>query len=352
MFKLHQSRIYIITWLLILIGGGFLLLGQQEPTQANKTSSTNLLLNSGFEDGAFQWFYPNHYVAANWNRWWIHGTPAPEFTDVGDNRFPYEGYHAQIYHSWSAYTAGIFQQIGGLTPCRSYELTMYAKTNSPGNTTPHTRIGLDPNGTMLTYDGAVKNGLPAETIWSAEQTTLYAWEELAVQAEPVGESLTAILYSAPRSSDQYITYDTFWDAGSLVPLAYAGGRLPEPSAEGTGFITTTQIITGSNNSITITWQTNAVASTQVWYTVIPPTIPVSPTTPLTHTIYFPLIATGEEDYNLNSGIDHTQTTTHQVIIDALQPGDEVRFIILARHFAGACFTERSEEFTARTKTTP
>ena len=350
MFKLQHSKIYIISWLLILIGGGFLFLRQQEPTQANETSSDNLLINSGFEDGAFQHFYPNHYVAANWNRWWIHGTPAPEFTDAGHGREPYAGSHAQIYHSWSAYTAGIFQQINGLTPCRPYELTMYAKTNSPGSTTPHTRIGLDPTGTVLTDDGAVKNGLPAGTIWSAEQTALYAWEELAVQTEPVGESLTAILYSAPRSS-QYIPYDTFWDDGHLIPLAYTSGRLPEPSAEGTGFINITQIITG-NNSVTISWQTNAGASTQVWYNVIPPTTPVSPTTPLTQTLYFPLIATGERGYAYNSDIDHTQTTTHQVIIAALQPGDEVRFIILARHFAAACLTERSEEFTARTKATP
>ncbi|MEA3308572.1 MAG: hypothetical protein U9Q70_03545 [Chloroflexota bacterium] len=351
MFKLHQSQILTISWLLILIGGDFLLLGrQQEPTQATAGSSADLLINGNFETGAFQWFYPNHYVAANWNRWWIHGTPAPEFTDIGYGRLPYEGDHAQVYHSWNAYTAGIFQQITGLTPCRPYELRFYAKTNSPGNTTPNTKIGLDPTGSLLTTDGAVKNGLPAETVWSAEQTALYTWEELAVQAEPVGASLTAILYSAPRSSE-YVPYDTFWDAGELVPVSYHDGRLPAPSAEATGFINNTNIVTGSQ-SITITWQTDAGASTQVWYNILTPSPQISPTTTLTHTAYLPLIATGERDYEYSSGINYIQATIHQVIIDALQPDDEVRFIILARHFAGACLTERSEQFTARTKAMP
>ena len=347
---MQKSQIYTSICSLVLICGLLILLGSQEPTQASQVVSSTLLTNGDFETGAFQWFYPNHYIAANWNRWWIHGTPAPEFTDAGFGRDPWEGNHAQIYHSWNAYTAGIFQQITGLTPCRPYELRFYAKTNSPGNTTPHTRIGLDPTGSNLTEDGAVKNGLPANTVWSEEQTALYSWEQLTVQTEPMGESLTAILYSAPRSSED-TTYDTFWDAGELVPFSYSNGRLPEPSAKETGFINATNIITGYS-SITITWQTNTGASTQIWYNVLTPTAQLTPTTQFTNTLYFPLIAAGEQSYAHHSGINFIQATRHQVIIDSIPPGNEVQFIILARHLTDTCLTERSKQFTARTKATP
>ena len=309
----------------------------------------NVLVNPGFEDGSFREYYPNHWVAADWNRWWIHGTTAPEYTDAAWARFPYEGNHAQIYHSWGDYTAGIFQVVDGLTACRPYQLTMYTKTNAGSGTLPHSRIGLDPTGTMLTNDGAVKNGLPPNTVWSEEQTRLSIWEELSVKTEPTGNELTAILYAAPRPNS---FYETYWDSGSLIPASYDTGRLPEPTTP-SSFIYDISVITGTER-ITITWHTTEPASaSQIWYNVSTPSTPVTPTTTMTHSAYLPLIKSGGEPYPYATGISFMRATEHHALINSLNPGQIVKFIVVARRLNGdSCETAQSEVWQVRTGNNP
>ncbi|MGC9400105.1 MAG: hypothetical protein ACP5HM_13335 [Anaerolineae bacterium] len=323
---------------------GILTASRFTPTAA---TDENVLLNPGFEDGSFVKYYPNHYVAASWNRWWIHGTNLPEFTDAGWSREPYEGNHAQIYHSLSRYTAGIFQVVDDLTPCRPYELTMYTKTHAEEGTQPHSRMGLDPYGTHLTDDGAVKQGLPPATIWSEEQVSLLTWESLSVKAEPIGDKLTVILYAAPGPGSVY--YETYWDSGALVPSSYDGGRLPEPAML-SDFIYDVNVVTGTT-SITVSWHTTEPpAATQVWYNVFTPASPVTPTTTMTHTAYLPLISRGEEPFAHATGISFMRATQHQALINGFAPGQGIRFIIVARRLNGdVCETVRSERWTVLTQ---
>jgi hypothetical protein len=328
----------LISGILVLLLS-LIVLPQAEPTTAD---TTNLLTNPGFEEGRFTEHYPNHWIAANWYRWWIHGSPLGEYTDVGNGRHPYLGEHAQIYHSWHDYTQGIYQVIDNLTPCRPYELSAYAKTHALAGTRPHTRVGLDPQGTQLTPNpdiGSV-SALPTGTRWSAEKTSIYVWEQLSVMAEPEGTSLTAIYYAAPRyPGPENSYYDTFWDAGALVPASYGSGRLPGPLVETQDFITNVHIITNTH-SITVSWETAAPASTQIWYNQITPTEPFSPTEPLTYTTYLPLISNESLDFDHATGVNYMQSTTHQALIDQLESGQIINLVILARHLKdGACVTE-------------
>lgn len=330
--------ILVLAIAVILIGAPTA--SRREPVTAE---DGNVLVNPGFEDGDFTQHYPNHYVAANWKRWWIHGTDVPEYTDAGWARLPYEGNHAQIYHSHHDYTAGIFQVVNNVTACRPYQLSMYTKTHSGyANTVPHSRIGLDPYGTKI--DRAVENSLPDSIVWSNEQTQQTIWEELTVTVEPLGDKLTAILYAAPEPSPSFD--ETYWDSGSLIPVTYENGRLPDPIGV-SDFIHNVSVVTGTEN-ITISWQTTEpAAATQVWYNVFTTSTPVTSTDTLTHTAYLPLVSRDEDPLDHVTGISFMRATEHQALINGLSPGQGINFIIVARRLNGdVCETVQSDKWTA------
>lgn len=317
------------------------------PPVAVMSGGPNLLVNGNFDDPAypFYWRTPNHFVAGGWIRWWIHGTVLPEYDDARTARPYYDGGHAQVYFKWGhSYEAGIYQVVSGLTPCIPYRFTMWARNHSLDGVLPHARIGLDPEGTQLTPnddDCAVKTGLPPKTVWSREQTALFTWEELSVEAEPLGNRLTAILYARPEPPNDGRTYyfDTYWDAGRLITGTYPGGRLPEPTSwTPSGFVT--NVVTSTIlNALVIEWDTLAPASAQVWYTIITPTAPITFTGAFT--VYLPLVM-GAPQYADATALDVTPKTRHRAVIGGLQNGQIVRFVALSRRVSsGACVTEVS-----------
>ncbi|MBN2392385.1 MAG: hypothetical protein JXR84_16770 [Anaerolineae bacterium] len=343
-------RRYVLNFLVLC--GLLLVLGIGDyAIRPTKALSDNLLVNGNFDELPFDWYYPNHFVARGWDRWWIHGTVLPEYDDVAKpggvrvNTYV-DGGHAQVYFKWgSAYTAGIFQVVNGLTPCRPYELTMYARTHSLDQAHPGSRIGLDPQGEQLTPDGAVKDMAPLErTVWSREQTALSFWEELSVTAEPLGNSLTAILYASPApGSDAVHYFDTYWDAGALRAAIYANGRLPGPTHLTTSFINNVTPIT-SPTSLTLNWSLSDTAGTQVWYNIVPPP---TPPTPITSTFqinflaYMPIAARGIPfNFPQQTALDYATGLTHSATISDLSSGEAVSYVVVARRLVGnTCVTE-------------
>jgi hypothetical protein len=320
--------------------------GTSTPVKYDRIAASdgNLLTNPYFEEGDFHWYPPNHYIAPGWSRWWTDGTPFGEYTDA-NGRNTYDGNRMQVYHSFYDYEMGIFQVVDNLTPCRPYEFSMHTRSQVGRNSLPHSRIGLDPKGTKLTDDGPVEGGLPPKTAWSREQTAIDTWEQLSVRAEPQGERMTAILYAAPRPN---LPYTTMWDTGSLIPVTYDNGLLPAPTSI-SAFIYNISVITGTEQ-ITITWQTTEAASaSQVWYNIITSSPPLTPTTTMTHTSYFPLISNDSRPYPFATGISFMRATEHQVLINRLNPGQGIRFIIVARRLnEDICETVRSESIRAMT----
>lgn len=309
----------------------------------SQSGQPNLLVNGDFDDPnyPFYWRYPNHWVAGGWIRWWIHGTVLPEFDDARQRPW-YDGGHAQVYFKWGdTYEAGIYQVVSGLTPCVPYRLTMWARNHSLEGVLPHAKIGLDPEGTQLTLsddDCAVKTGLPPKTVWSREQTALFQWEELSVEAEPLGNRLTAILYAHPEPPNDGRTYyfDTIWDAGRLITATET--RLPAPASWTPSEFITNIVTSIVSNTLVVGWDTQSTSASQVWYTIIPPAgPPVSPTG--VYTVYFPLVMRSPT-YDRFTFVEIG--THHRAEIGGLQDGQTVRFVVATRRLEGGnCVTEVS-----------
>lgn len=320
--------------------------------QSLLASAGGLLLNGNFEEIPFYFQVPNHWVAGGWHRWWTDTTPTmPEFDDLRPWSPPaFDGIHAQVYFKWgTSYEAGIYQEVSGLTPCVPYRLTMWAHNDSLVGVFPHARIGLDPQGTQLTSRefigpeneySIVHGGMPPLTVWSREQSNLFTWEQLVVEAEPVGEKLTAILYAYPEHPDDGRTYyfTTFWDAGQLTVSSFSGDRLPVPQNwTPSGFITDVNIVQ-DGNSLKVTWRTPSPASSQVWYDIIPPSVPITFTA--SSVVYLPIIANSNASYAYATTLNTTPTTNHQALIPNLEDGQTVSLLLLSRRpYTEACITE-------------
>lgn len=359
MKRKHRLSKYVILCSLIVVSL-LIVAGQRRPAagQPAADSAPNLLVNSNFDELPFYWRPPNHFVAGGWYRWWLQATVMPEFDDVnkpgGVRRETYlTGGHAQVYFKWGHhYTAGIFQVVHGLTPCRPYELTMHARTHSLDGAHPGSRIGLDPWGAHLALDGEVSDFTPLHRAnWSREQTALFQWEELAVTAEPRGESMTAILYAAPRPGDPGRThyYDTFWDAGALRAADYEGDRLPGPIQATTGLIYDVSTAV-SSQELTVNWKLSVPATTQVWYGLVSPSQVVTGTDHLTRTVYLPLASQIRFDFEHTLPVNYDVTElTHTAVIRDYTPGQTINAVVLARRLVdGVCVTEYAGPFVIKT----
>jgi hypothetical protein len=304
----------------------------------------NLLVNGNMEQLPFYWQPPNHYTAGGWLRWW-QGDKIPEYDDVREWRpWRYDGDHAQTYFRWGlVYTAGIYQRVA-VQPCTYYQFDMYGRNHSVEGANHHARVGIDPLGRQYnTLEDPRVVSLPAGIVWSTEATYLFVWGLHTVTAEAAGNYVTAITFASPEPGYGY--YDTFWDTGTLEQAQPPSGRIPGPATWlPDGFITnvTTQTVGGD---LTVQWNTSAPASTQVWYRVISPTQAISPTTPLTETVYLPLVARGVANLDLYTVADQTPVTSHQAIVTGVPAGHIVEFVALSRRLTGGvCLTSTSSVF--------
>ncbi|HQE91547.1 MAG TPA: hypothetical protein PLH19_01620 [Anaerolineae bacterium] len=318
------------------------------PIPQVENTATNLLIDGNMEMQPYPWYYPNHYVAPYWKRLWYYYSVMPEYDDTRTARVHYEGLHAQVYFKWGpAYQAGIYQVVTGLTQCTPYELSAYGRNHSVEGALPHARVGLDPEGTQLTPgdDGGFFS-FPSYMAWSAEQTQLFVWEKLTVQAEPIGDRLTAILYASPQppSGPQQPYYDTYWDAAELVQTTFPNNRLPAPSTwSPSDFIYAVQTTT-STDSLTIQWKTQSPASTQVRYEIVPYQAPISSTIliSLTYRTYLPVVAKSPNPstFTRYTELNTTPIIDHQAVIGGIQAGDTVIFVPLSRRpTSSGCTTE-------------
>jgi len=274
------------------------------------------LLENGSMEASFYWQSPNHFVAQGWHRWWV-GDSIPEYDDVRPWRpWCYDGEHAQVYFRWGAtYTAGIFQKVSA-QPCRLYQFSIYGRNHSNTAAAHHARVGIDPWGRDLEIG---MDSLPSGITWSPEKTYMYEWGRHVITAEAHSDTITVITYASPDPG--YPTYDTFWDAATLVRVPFPDERLPEPGSwEPSDFIRnlSAKVIL---YELTITWDTAEPALAQVWYN----------------------IADGEEgEHPYTTALNTTLRSHHSITISNLETGDVVSFVTLARHLSNdRCVTEVS-----------
>lgn len=319
-----------------------------EPLDIQQTTEDNLLRNSNMEEG-FYWKYPNHYIANEWRRWWI-GEDIPEYDDVRAWRPDrYDGKHAQVYFRWGRpYTAGIYQRVS-VQPCTYYQFSMYGRNHSNANINHHARVGIDPLGRKCDL---YMSSLPSDIVWSPDQTFYYTWGQHTVIAESQSDLITAIAYVSP--DNVYTTFDTFWDAGTLVELPPPPGQLPDPPNWDTSEFITGVISYTQSNSLIVEWETMGPASAQIWYQVHEPSPPIS--TPITPTgtllfpaVYLPLVVNSLSPeppaYSMYTPVDSSHLIHHQAVIPDLVTGQIVEFVILARHLEDdMCITSASAPF--------
>jgi hypothetical protein len=64
-------------WVLILLCSLLATYPGADALPTARANNGNVLVNGDFEDGnGFIWFYPNHFLAPGWYRWWINTPPA------------------------------------------------------------------------------------------------------------------------------------------------------------------------------------------------------------------------------------------------------------------------------------
>ena len=222
---------------------------------AAQQSPPNLLVNGDFEAWpAAGWPWqdgvPEVQISPGWRAFYVDTPPdwvtaptywkRPEFRDVKRAEYAYRvhgGYLAQKYFTFGGqHIAGLYQQVGGITPGTPLRFSIYmetwscmagaewnicptgAKSNSPSPM--HTRVGIDP------YGGT--NPWSPNIIWSAETNAYDQWTLFSVDAVAQAGAVTVFTYSHADWFDSVfrMANDVYVDDGSLVVLA----EMPAPAA--------------------------------------------------------------------------------------------------------------------------
>ena len=243
------------------------------------TIGPNLIRNGDFENGIwygrFRGWSPSY-----WYQWFTRGGHVPEHA-VG-KRLPHSGKEYVRLHMWAhAWRAGILQNIRDVEPCHMYRLTAYGFFQPKDTPEPNARIGIDPCGALAQqfsvdvskhpapkYDEGVGDdpktdecdgpGIAETTVWS-DYHNYYSWGKFEVTAEAKSDTITAILYCAPkqRPAEKPI-YEMNWDSVTLCEVPWPTRRLVADDAVLTpdaGFkriIVTTQ---PEHSTAQVTWKT-------------------------------------------------------------------------------------------------
>ncbi|MCU0520867.1 MAG: hypothetical protein MUF84_09270 [Anaerolineae bacterium] len=388
------ASIALVALLAIVLSAGSVALAQPHdlgsPDLAtSSTDATNLLTNGDMDDGIFYWRPTNHYVAFPWFEWWANHLTIPEYIDgskVNHNQcypepppgmlcqqLPTGANHSQGYIRWGlAFDAGIYQPVtSGIEQCTLYTFTAWNRNDGD---TYRAQVGIDVSGWIIPLGGGSGEwncppdlgdgdvigdsecpnphiaSFPGTTKWSAPSNhPAFTWKDISITAEAVGPKLSVWTRSAPVLA-QPGPQTTYWDYASLVRVPFPEDRLPTPlSWAPSDFISVTSVTADLDaGTASITWTTSAPASTQVWYAIHPPNSPITPTSGLTHTVYFPVIASFRPPSTYMTPLDTTPLLTHQATISGVPAGQTLVFVALSRRPDGmACRTESSAlyEFT-------
>jgi LysM repeat protein len=248
--KMHRSISRVTV--LILIGALVLALPIGLVTARSvQPQSGELLTNPGFEDpfGAG--------VAHGWQAWYLTpdgvnyptscGNNAPETckpygiphynpTQPQDARVPPRSIagNAQKWGaSYYTYIAGVYQQVGGLTPGAQLQFSAFTQAFNCSNDQGcfsdagrygysyeagqnSVRVGIDPTGGT--------NPFSSNIVWSSYANPLDAFVQQSVAAVAQSDTATVFVWSAPQYAQKHI--ETFADNASLVVT----GQGPTPTA--------------------------------------------------------------------------------------------------------------------------
>lgn len=279
----------------------------------------------------------------DWRIWYLHGT-VPILTWASDSEQAASTDKAikSRTHWDGKYHAGVYQIVPNATPCLTYQFQMYGRAKpGDGDIVHGLQVGIDRVG-YYPSDVAVHN-FPNTTVWGTshpEYTTGYGL--LSVTAEAWGDTITAFTYADIDGGE------ILWDTGSfqeIVPSDLVSDP-DNPPDNTNGVITMLPEGIGST-SVTVNWNTNVDASSQVYYRLVSsPSTPISPTGTLSYTTYFPLVGKSPALWHATT-LDTTPTGSHTAYISGLLPGSTYEYVVASRgYWSEGCVTWAAEgDFT-------
>jgi LysM repeat protein len=230
----RRSMRIVCTLVVVALAGGLAFpFAVPRPAAAQ---GSNLLTDGGFE-GPFSQFanYQTAIVANGWTPWWVWGSGTvnrqPEYQPAApySNRVR-SGGNAQKYFSfYGTHTAGVYQQVSGITPGYQLEFTIWAQAWSSNKDDAccsaesgslQMKVGIDPNGGTDPFASTI--------VWSGFKEYYDAWGQLSVRARAQSSTVTVFFYSAPQHPVKH--NDVYLDDASLVVTQAPVETAPAPTS--------------------------------------------------------------------------------------------------------------------------
>jgi LysM repeat protein len=216
--------------------------------------SSELLLNPGFEDPFVQEGSADLFVANSWQAWYVVPDGATYPTKCAGDDATCKPYHVPVYHpsqpqndrvppraiagnsqqwgtSYAVYIAGVYQQVGNITPGTQLRFSAYTQgfncdddrgcfgaagrygySYEPGNM--QMRVGIDPTGGT--------NAFASTVVWSSFVNPLDAFVRQQVEAVAQSDKVTVFVWSSPTFPEKHT--EVYVDSASLV--ATGQGAVP------------------------------------------------------------------------------------------------------------------------------
>lgn len=194
--------------------------------------AANLLQNPGFDEP-----YDSDGSAHGWQRW--HDETGAESKDAEcvsgyhfepiwsveflTARFIHGGANSQhVGMNWDTWMAGVSQTVA-VTPGSTYRFTAFGQGRGAGGPIPmpseqglnmNMRVGIDPNGSGLWYDGDV--------VWSGTASPHDRWQQFTVEAKATGDRITVFTsanWGVPGVAQCRMFLDVWFDTAELIELA-------------------------------------------------------------------------------------------------------------------------------------
>jgi LysM repeat protein len=268
------------------LGLGFMLASLASYAEAQ---GTNLLTNPGFEN-PFNQQLEAISVAQGWTAWWVEPDSSPAFPSFCNYlveppscqpyhrpeyamAFPYGerirgGGNAQKYFSfYSTHLAGLYQQVTGVVPGRTYRFSVFMmawSTNqdkgfvSAGQPSMGLQVGIDPNGGSDPFS--------ANIVWSPTQNGFDTWTLFAVDAAAQSSTVTVFTRSWPNLALQH--NDVYVDDAYLEATGPGAELLPTSPPVG-GASTPLPAVTFVPQAPLFPYTSTPLPSGEIWYTVQP-----------------------------------------------------------------------------------
>ena len=234
---------------------------------------------------------------------------------------------------------GIYQIVYGTTPCLDYKFSIYGQTrfeppesdyvDPPSDWVNVMKAGIDRSGWYLPTDDPALEGaaFPSTTVWGPSVESQWSYNQMSVTAEAWSDKVTVFTYSDLNGGR---SARTLWDSASFEEVT---DRIYDPNS----YVATGGLSDPQYYNSTVTWTSAYSGISQVYYRVKPTSI-VSPTTPLTYSIYLPLVSSNTEPWSVTT-VNRVPSTAHLATLTGLQSGTTYEYFVVTKGlFGGSCTT--------------